>query len=141
MKTLNTIILLAVLFVTAQSFAQHHDHNHAKHNHIVFGESEIFASHLVYKQPHNYQVILKLNLEAKDQEIYLAARAQFPQDEYVFLLDTMDISKIDSAEEITGPFFRRDSTGKKFELNPNLRIKRDRFQIIYFNELPLSLAK
>lgn len=53
-KTFIPGALAALIFFAAAGFAQS-DHR-AKHSLILFGENEIFASHIVYKVPHNYQV-------------------------------------------------------------------------------------
>lgn len=131
------IFLLLSAFLTPQAFAESHIH-HPKHNMILIGESEIFASHIVYKAPHNFQVILKLELDAKTREIYLAERKAHAQEEFIFLLDELDIGQIANLPEISGTIFRRNAGGEKVIL-AQARLTRDEFTVLYFDELPLSL--
>jgi hypothetical protein len=46
--------ILALITICLGSFnASAHDH-HVKHNMVIFGEDQVYASHIVYKVPHNY---------------------------------------------------------------------------------------
>lgn len=114
--------------------------HHPKHNMVAFGTAELFVSHIVYVQPHNYQVILRLNLAAGDFAKYRDERARFPADRFIYLLDEMDISRIGGAAAVTGNLFRVDGSGARHDVLPGLRVERKNFEIVYFNELPLSLA-
>lgn len=119
----------------------HEGHSHAKHNMVLFGENQIFASHIVYKVPHNYQVILSLTLSQEDRDAYLAARRDHPSDQFIYLLNTMDIKDIATQKIISGPVFYLDSEGNKHEVIPSMKVSNDNFKVIYFDELPLSLEK
>jgi hypothetical protein len=131
-----------MIWVTGISgFAEGMDHaQHAKHNMVLFGESEVFASHIVYKEPHNYQVILKIKLDAHHQALYLAERSQHPKDQFIYLLDPMNIKDIESAAAISGTISRMDASGVRREIAPNVVVTRENFEVIYFDELPLSLS-
>ena len=64
MKNIAVLILIIANLTGVQSFAQDHAH-HAKHNMVLFGDGDTYyASHIVYKEPHNFQVILKINLDS-----------------------------------------------------------------------------
>lgn len=118
----------------------HEGHVHVKHNMILFGEREIFASHIVYKVPHNFQVILSLSLSQEDREQYLAAKRAHPDEQFIFLLDPIDIATVASQEVISGIVFYLDADGTRHEVISNLRITAENFKLIYFDELPLSLS-
>lgn len=108
---------------------------HPPHNMLLLGRDEIFASHIVYKAPHNYQVILKLRLPEKIRGEYLALRERNPEADLVFLLDEMDISRIASASTLSGTIRVLRGTGDF----PRITLDRDQFDLVFFNELPLSL--
>ncbi len=112
---------------------------HAKHNMVLFGGSEVFASHIVYKQPHNYQVILSLQLSPEEKAIYLKALQANPQQQFIYLLDHMDIKDIASVDAISGTVFYYDEAETKQEVIASLKLTKENFRIIYFSELPLSL--
>lgn len=132
-----TFIVLFTLLLGHFSYAQHS--NHAKHNMVLFGDSEIFASHIVYKVPHNYQVILNIEFDQKTKDLYLNERVLHPADEFIFLLDDMDIKDITSAPSISGAISRTDAGGNRLEIIKNVQVDREHFKVIYFDELPLSL--
>jgi hypothetical protein len=59
----------------------------ATHGMLVFGKEKIYASHLpMFHSPHDYQVLLELELEESTKKIYLEQLQQFPQ-ETVFTID------------------------------------------------------
>ena len=132
------IQIFILLGFSMSSWAQS-GHVHAKHNMVLFGETEVFASHIVYKVPHNYQVILTLSLSAEDQEKYLVARKAHPSEQFIYLLDAMDIKNIVTETSISGTVFYLDSDGNKHEVIPSLKLTNNEFKVIYFDELPLSL--
>lgn len=130
---------LFLMFITLQSNFMYGHSGHAKHNMLVFGTDEIFASHLVYKRPHNYQVILTLNFDQETRAAYLIFRQNRPFALVKFLLDHSDIAKIESMEALTGPLLYEDEAGKNQEILPNISIPRKDFKILYLEELPLAL--
>lgn len=139
--------LTSVVLASAMSFsnivasAQPAHHNHAKHNMIVIGENDVFASHLVYKQPHNYQVILSVHLPNDVKTKYLAERRLHPNDTYLYLLEEMDMRDISTAKEIRGSLFREDANGEKSVIDSALTLQTGGFRVVYFSELPLSLER
>jgi len=132
------ILALFILVFSAYSLAQDHSH-HVKHNMVMYGESEIFLSHLVYKVPHNYQVILKIELPTEVRERYLAEKKAHPQDRFIFLFDHMCIEDIAEAEYVVGEIFRKDALGNKIVLEASLQLMKENYKIVFFNELPTDL--
>ncbi len=140
MKILRILSLCLILMAGLSGFAQVANHaQHAKHNMVLFGESEIFASHIVYKQPHNFQVILKLALDPANRALYLAEKAKFPKDQFLYLLDPMDIKDIESVSGIAGTILRIDAAGVRKEIAHDVQVPCGKFEVIYFDEVPLSL--
>lgn len=132
-------LLLAIsIFLTSAASAQ--TEHLVKHNMVLVGESEIFASHIVYKEPHNYQVILGLNLDPTIKAAYQHERRSHPGDTFIYLLDDMHIAHIRHRSEISGTIFRKDSLGNKVTIAEGVRLPAGAFRVLYFNELPLSLA-
>lgn len=132
------IFAIIVLVFSAYAMAQDHSH-HVKHNMVMYGESEIFLSHLVYKVPHNYQVILKIELPTEVREHYLAEKKAHPEDRFIFLFDHMCIGDIAEAEHVVGEVFRKDALGNKIVLETSLKLTKENYKIIFFNELPTDL--
>ena len=141
MKLLATAAAFGALFgwmpLSAASAAEHEGH-HPPHKMIMYGENEVYASHIVYTKPHNYQVILRLHLDAAQHERYASQRRLHPKEDLIYLLDPMDISRIRSAERLTGTVFSQDENGRRTELFP-LELARDEFEFVYFAEVPASL--
>lgn len=132
-------ILVAAVFFSQQGFSETHEH-HAKHNMVIYGASEVYASHIVYKVPHNYEVIVRVKFPVAVQEKYNAARLKHPGDTFIFLLDSSDISAIQTADHLSGVLFSRDGKGQRSEIEAALTLGKGSFEVIYFEELPLSLA-
>lgn len=122
-------------------FAQHGHAHHAKHNMIMMGTDEVFISHIVYKVPHNYQVILKIELEKSIHSEYLKIRQNHPDSLVIILLDHMDISKIADASFITGTILVENAQGDRTEMITHVKIAKENFQIVYFDEVPLILTR
>lgn len=134
------ILLMTIIFMGPQAMAQDHSH-HVKHNMVLFGEANTFyASHIVYKQPHNFQVILKIHFKS---EVTAELTRQFGAhagDEFIYLLDTMDISQIQQKPVISGSIFRRLTDGTKDIIFEKISLQAVEYSIVYFDELPLSLS-
>src|SRR4051812_41958562 len=103
-----------------------HPSSHAKHNMILFGENEVFASHIVYKVPHNFQVILSLNLDSHDLKEYHDARAANPDSQFIYLLDEMNIKDINSVDLIRGRLMYIDSNDQKHEVIKDLVLTKEK---------------
>lgn len=137
---MSKFILILLATFTFRAFAEPlHSADHVRHNMVVYGLNEIHASHIVYKKPHNYQVILSVRFPATSLAAYLAAKAEHPGDRIIFLLHPVDIGDIRSANVLSGSLFRRDSEGRRFDITPELTLDENSFDLVYFQELPLSL--
>jgi hypothetical protein len=122
--------------VAGASFASDH---HVKHNMVLFGEDEIFASHIVYKVPHNYQVILKVRFSEEIKEKYLATRRNNPERLLIFLLEPTDISQIEDRKGLSGSILIEDEKGKRTEVVRGVTLSSADYQVFYFNEVPKNL--
>ena len=132
---LKSIVLAFAAWFSTAAFAQH-----ARHNMVVHGAVEVFASHIVYKVPHNYQVIIRVRFSKQAQAAYLAARAEHPNDTFIFLLDAVHIADLAAQERISGVLFRRDVNDARVDIATNVVLERSQYDVVYSEELPLSLA-
>ena len=80
---------------------------------LLLGATEVFASHIVYKVPHNYQVVLRLRLSKADKVTYDQALQQYAEDQLVLVLDAMDMAQIDAATHVTGTLARDTADGAR----------------------------
>lgn len=133
------IIACVMMLITQLAFSQHE--HHAQHNMVMMGEKDIFISHIVYKVPHNYQVILQVNLDEMTLKHYLKAREALPDNMLVLLLDHMDISKIADMSSISGTIYTEDKQGVREEIISNVVIDKANYKIIFFDQVPLILGK
>lgn len=140
LKILGALLVATLATVPSPGLLADDHHHHVRHNMVVYGEKEVHASHIVYKAPHNVQVIVRIEFPEAALEAYRAARADYPTDTYLFLLDPIDIAKIDEAESLTGALFRRDAGGRRVDLAASVTVDRADFDVVYLQELPLSLA-
>lgn len=135
-----TLLSIIFLFILVETSLAHDGHAHPKHNMVLFGNTEIFASHIVYKVPHNFQVILAISLAAEEREKYITAKKENPMAQFIFLLDSMEIKEIATQKQISGTVFYVDSAGGKHEVLARLSLLSNNFKVIYFDELPTSLG-
>ena len=139
MKNFVFLASLLLIIFTNSSQAQDHSH-HVKHNMILFGTHDnLYVSHIVYKKPHNFQVILKIRLTSELSHLIEKEMEDNPSDQFILLLDHMDIGKIYEKPIISGQVFRRKSDGSKKIILNNLEISPLQYSVVFFNELPLSL--
>jgi hypothetical protein len=140
-------ILLAVLGlvlvnnVRASDGPPTHDHDHARHYMILMGENEIFASHFVFKQPHNYQVLLSVKFDPATQAKYREEREKHPNELFMLFLDPIVIKDIEHLDSISGKLLVEDKNEVQHEILPAVNLGRDQFKVIFFNEVPLSLER
>lgn len=117
-----------------------HDHQ-ARHNMIVYGnQDQLFASHMIYKFPHNYQVILKIDLGSQNKSLLTEALANSNTRNVLFVLDRMNIGEIQTKPVLTGALEQELNDGSSQILVDHLEVSPENYSIIYFEELPLSLA-
>ena len=133
--------LLFVMLSAGTARAQDGHQHHPPHNMILLGTTEIFASHIVYKQPHNFQVILKIQFDEKTKVAYQTARDENTESLFIFLLHSMDISQIQTMESISGKLLFEGPDGQRNIILENVVIDKDHFKVVYFDEVPLSLVK
>ncbi|GAA4842317.1 hypothetical protein [Algivirga pacifica] len=78
------LVISFFIFLTTALQAQEHSPKHTKdrpstHGMLLFGNHQIYASHLpMFHSPHDYQVLLKLELSEMDKEQFLKDKAQHP---------------------------------------------------------------
>ena len=133
-------LLSAILLVIGFALPQFAQAQHAHHNMVLYGQGENFyASHIVYKVPHNYQVILKLNLSFDVRATLNKEMNAYPTDQFIYLLNHMDIGQITQQPAISGQVFRRTADGSKQILFSTVALQPSDYSIVYFSELPLSL--
>ncbi len=136
----NIAFLILISFIGIQGFAQDHAH-HTKHNMVLFGDANsYYASHIVYKEPHNFQVILKVNFDPSVKAKIENEMRTYPGDQFIYLLGQMDISQISQKPTISGQIFRKTADAIKQIIFEQIDLKADEYSIIYFDELPLSLS-
>lgn len=137
---INRILVYLIFGFSLTTFAQTNHLNHAKHNMIIFGDQgHHYASHIVYKAPHNFQVVLKLQLNSDLDQRLASEKSQHPTDEFVYLLDAMDISQIKNQPSLRGQILRKSMDGVTRIISALVELKASDYSIIYFDELPLSL--
>lgn len=141
LKSLIKTVILTTLMVAKAATAQTHPHNHAKHGMVLFGDQyEIFASHIIAKAPHNYQVILKVNLDRITQNIYDDSRINHRDERIVLVLNTMDLSTIKSQPTLVGTLIRENlTTNARTTLATEVILLAHHYELVFFQELPLSL--
>lgn len=90
MKNLFACFLLMLHFVSQQLVAQHHSNNTDKpsvHGMMLMGTEKIYASHLpMFHSPHDYQIILLLEISKENQAQYAADKNANPT-ETVYTLE------------------------------------------------------
>ena len=129
------------LFFASAAIAQHDLHNHPPHNMILLGKDEVFASHIVYKEPHNFQVILKVDFDSETLAVYKASKNENPNQLFIFLLDSMDIKAISEQTQLSGKILFENANDERIVFRQNVVLNKEQFKIVYFDELPLSLEK
>ncbi len=140
MKNIVFLTLALLSLIGSSSFAQDHSH-HAKHNMVLFGKpGGFYASHIVYKSPHNFQVILKINFDATSEAKLATEMTAYPKAPFIYLLDPMDISDIQKSPSISGQVFRRAEDGSKQVILNSISLNPNEYSVVYFDELPLSLS-
>jgi hypothetical protein len=133
---MNFKLLLLYSTYTFSSFAQESVSDKAStHGMLLFGTEKIYASHLpMFHSPHDYQIIIELELESKAKQSYLDER-KLNENELVYTIepetfvlpDRIKVANKFLAAIYSGHFERG---GKKIMSDAELIIKR----IIYFNK-------
>lgn len=135
------LFALAIVFsAPAMAAEPGHPPHHVKHNMVLFGSAEIFASHIVYKEPHNFQVILQVAFDPAVRALYQRERAARPANQLIYLLDPMHIAEIATLTSLKGDLISEFPDGKRVTLSTGVVLPKGSFRLIFFNELPLQLA-
>jgi hypothetical protein len=135
MKKLLFFALLATTGAKAQHSMPMAEDKPSTHGMLIFGTSAVYASHLpLFHAPHNYQVILELEMSAADKSRFLKDQQQHPETATY----TMEPEKFILPEMIANPrpftiniyrgHFERG--GVKIAENIRVLIK----QVIYFKK-------
>jgi hypothetical protein len=139
MKSIFFLTLNLMTLIGSSSFAQDHSH-HAKHNLVLFGKPDgFYASHIVYKSPHNFQVILKINFDVTTEAKIETEMTNYPKDQFIYFLDHTDIRDIQKSPSISGQVFRKAEDGSKQVVLNSISLNPNEYSVVYFDELPLSL--
>ena len=132
-------ILMALSTILATAARAQGQGIHVKHLMVLVGNGEVFASHVVYKVPHNFQVILSISLPTDAKQAYLLERSAHPNDNFFFQLDPIDLSAIREASEVSGSLLRESEVGIRTTIFESVTLRQPDFSVLFFNELPLSL--
>ncbi len=79
-----TILLFVTILLSIQANAQHENHKMSSdkpstHGMLLFGSEKIYVSHLpMFHTPHDYQIILELELSKSDKQKYVADKNKNP---------------------------------------------------------------
>jgi len=136
---MKSLVVLLFTFISLSSFSQEHPAHHVKHGFFLYGDKTLYASHIVYKVPHNYQVILRITPHHDLQLEYNKAKSLEPASKFIFVFDQMDLTKIESYPTVTGILFSEDLNGDCQAVTGRLELTEKSYEVIYFSELPASL--
>jgi len=78
---MKTILFLFLTILAQLSMAQHHHHDApSTHGMLLFGQEKIYLSHLpMFHNPHDYQVLLEVEISKEAKKTYLASLESNPQ--------------------------------------------------------------
>jgi hypothetical protein len=129
------ILALAALIPAAA-----HAHS-AKHGMLLFGDPTVYASHLVNRDPHHFQVILKVGLGASAKAAYLKARADYPEENVVLVLDEMELADLEhGTPALSGTLVRVAADGARTPFHSGVQLMPWDYERLFFQELPLDLS-
>lgn len=141
LKTVSALILFLMSVQVPASTEGNHGHaGHVRHNMLLYGVEPVFASHIVYKEPHNYQLILQLGLDELARSTYLKIRNEHPEVRQFLLLDPLDLNEFASTDSLTGSLLYEELDGKRHVLLERITIPKKSYKVIYFEKLPVSLG-
>lgn len=93
--------LIIALFVFASAYAANHTDFPATHGMAVVGTEKVYLSHLpMFHTPHDYQVILEVELDEKTQKLYAANRAQYSDTVYTVAPDAGVLTQMAKAGKV-----------------------------------------
>ena len=134
------IFQLIILSFFSMTYAQEHQKvttqdKPSTHGMLIFGKEAIYASHLpMFHSPHNYQIILELELDPNTKKLFITDQDKNPEyttytiePEKFILPDMIQNPKTFKASLYRGHFERG---GVKIAININVTIKK----VIYFSK-------
>jgi hypothetical protein len=88
------------LFFSNLALAQHHHDKPSVHGMFLFGKSKTYLSHLpMFHAPHNYQVLLEVELPSSAKEKYLGSGENDPKESiYTIIPEVFSLTRL--AEEL-----------------------------------------
>lgn len=138
MKQLIVLGALVTLTMTIGKISLAADSHPAKHQFILFGDSQIFASHIIAQPPHNYQVLLEIKVNEDEKQSYLDTKVRNPDAKIIFVVNSIDLHDIASAKSLSGDLLVEQSDGQRKKILPTLSVAREDFKIIYTDEVVLG---
>jgi hypothetical protein len=146
-KVKQAACIIILLLAAIKSQAQH-GHNGMSadkpsvHGMLIFGTQKIYASHLpLFHAPHNYQIILELQLDSKAKKLFITDQQQHPEfttytiEPETFILPDMIAAKGTFTTSLYRGHFERG--GVKIAANISTRIA----SVLYFKKFDAAGAK
>lgn len=137
---------VAILFF-AVSMAQHGHKavipdKPSTHGMLIFGKEKIYASHLpLFHSPHNYQIILELELTVADKKKFIGDQQQHPEfttwtiEPEKFILPDMIAKPLPFKVNLYRGHFERGGTAILKQITVNIK------QVIYFKKFDTDSVK
>ncbi|MGU3377545.1 hypothetical protein [Chryseobacterium sp. M5A1_1a] len=126
-------LLTFPFFVSAQTHS--HGDKPGVHGMVLFGETQQYVSHLpLFYSPHDYQVILKVELDSVSQEIYLKDRRQYQTELYTIEPDKFILPELlNNVHSFKANIYRGhfERGGDVILQGVNLEVHK----VLYFNKL------
>lgn len=127
---------LIPLVISLFAGAAHAEHAHpVKHGFILMGTTEVFAAHIIASTPHNWQVLLALQLPETAEAAYTAAKAATPDGKMILVLDPVDLAGLAGEARLTGTISTEDAAGVRTPVATGVVIENDAFRVLYAEEL------
>jgi len=137
----NLCVVIFALFTSIMAFgggSHEHPPVHKKHSFVFVDRNAEYATHVVYKKPHNFQV----NIRLKPLPLlpYIAeAMASFPEQSFFIQFNPFDISKMNEKPDLSATIVREDSSGQLIPIAKDFSLVAGNYEVTYFEELPLDL--
>ena len=93
---IKTLYLLTLITFSTNSSAQHHHDSPSVHGMLLFGKEVIYLSHLpMFHNPHNYQVLLEVEMSPKAMLTYTQALKNYPNETvYTIVPEVFSLPKL-----------------------------------------------
>jgi hypothetical protein len=140
----NVLLVILAVFDTFFSQAQHSHYpdQPSTHGMMLMGTEQIYASHLpMFRTPHDYQIILVLELSDQDKETYKKDRKANPTDlVYTLEPETFVLPEtILHTKKFKGHIYRGhfERGGTRFLENISVRVEK----VVYFKQFEAKAVK